>query len=685
MKMNKLRISISVLFLTVMLVNAQSVKNDLSLMPWPKEVKVNSEKFIIDKNLTISIFGQDEGRVHKVSVNFLRRISDRTGVFLNEGFPVSNHELAKIKVYFNSVAVGFIHDDESYSLDVKENDVVIKANYDVGAMRGLQTLLQLTNFDENGYFFSGATINDSPRFVWRGLMIDAARHFQPVDVIKRNLDAMASVKMNVFHWHLCDDQGFRVESKVFPKLHEIGGDGIYYTQEQIKDVVKYASNLGIRVVPEFDIPGHATAILAAYPHLGSIEGATYSVERNSGIFHPTLNPTIDETYEFLDALFSEIAPLFPDEYFHIGGDENEGKHWDANSNIQAFKNKHDLKDNHELQTYFNIKVEKILNRLGKKLMGWDEIMTPNMPTTAVIHSWRGENEGFPKGGTLIEAAKNGYNTVLSAGFYIDRMLSVEHHYSVEPIADVQLTKEERARILGGETTMWSELATPLTIDSRIWPRTAAIAERFWSPKEVNDIDNMKLRLNVVNQRLEELGLTHIKNRDVILRGMTNNQDISSLVTLSKICEPLTMYSRNENGTEYKTYSPFNLFADACVADSEDAVSFKHIVEDFLKESNEENVKQLLSYLSKWSNNHKVFLQILKNPKVKPLENLSLNLSNTSNLLITILNNKKMSKEDFKILTENFESLKNPVADVELAIMESLNSLISYSKSNYLKQ
>ena len=685
MKMNKLKTLISVFVLTVIAVNAQSVKNDLSLMPWPKEIKLNSDIFLINEELTISINGEDHGRVNKGGISFLRRLTDRTGVFLKEGFPASNDELAKIKVYFNSVAVGSIHDDESYSLDVKENDIVIKANSDVGAMRGLQTLLQLTNFDETGYYFSGVSIKDSPRFVWRGLMIDAARHFQPVDVIKRNLDAMASVKMNVFHWHLCDDQGFRVESKVFPKLHEIGGDGIYYTQEQIKDVVKYASNLGIRVVPEFDIPGHATAILAAYPHLGSIEGATYSVERNSGIFHPTLNPTIDETYEFLDALFSEIAPLFPGKYFHIGGDENEGRHWDANFNIQAFKNKHDLKDNHELQTYFNIKVEKILNGLGKKLMGWDEIMTPNMPTTAVIHSWRGENEGFPKGGTLIEAAKKGYNTVLSAGFYIDRMLSVEHHYSVEPIGETQLTKEEHARILGGETTMWSELVTPFTIDSRIWPRTAAIAERFWSPKEVNDIDNMKLRLNVVNQRLEELGLTHIKNRDVILRGMSNNQDISSLVTLTKICEPLKMYSRNENGTEYKTYSPFNLFADACVADAEDAVSFKNIVADFIKESNKENMELLLSYLSKWSNNHDGFLKILKNPKVKPLENLSLNLSNTSNLLVSILNNKKMSNEEFEMLTENIESLKNPVADVELAIQESLNNLISYSKSIYLEQ
>ena len=654
-------------------------KEPINLMPWPKEINENTSKFIIDDDLTISIDGNDQGRVYNNAIGFLRRLSDRTGTFLKIGFPVEGY--AKIKISFNFIAQLTIEDDESYSLDISNDVITINANTDVGAIRGLQTLLQLADFDENGYYFQGVSINDAPRFVWRGLMIDAARHFQPVDVIKRNLDAMASVKMNVFHWHLCDDQGFRVESKVYPKLHEIGGDGIYYTQEQIKDVVKYASNLGIRVVPEFDVPGHATAILAAYPELGSIEGATYSVERNSGIFDPTLNPTIDETYEFLNNLFTELAPLFPDEYFHIGGDENEGKHWDSNQEIQDFKKKNNLKDNHELQTYFNIKLEKILNRLGKKLMGWDEIMTPDMPTTAVIHSWRGKNEGFEKGGTLIEAAKKGYSTVLSAGFYIDRMLPVEHHYSVEPIGDATLTDEERSRILGGETTMWSELVTPLTIDSRIWPRTAAIAERLWSPKEVNDVVNMRKRLKVISFRLEELGLTHIKNRDVILRSMTNNQDISSLKTLTRICEPIKMYSRNAGGTEYKTYSPFTLFADACTADAEDAVAFNEAVSGFIKKSDDENTKKVLLYLNKWTNNHADFLKISKNPNVKPLESLSENLSKASKLLVSGLKGKHLEEMEFKQLKNSLKHLKEPIVDVELSILDSLEKLMLFYQEN----
>ena len=513
-------------------------------------------------------------------------------------------------------------------------------------------------------------------------MIDVSRHFQPIHVIKRNLNAMASVKMNVFHWHLTDDQGFRIESKVYPKLQDMASDGLYYTQEQIKEVVEYADNLGIRVIPEIDVPGHATAILTAYPELSSKDDYDYTIERNSGIFNPTLNPTIDITYTFLNNLFTEITPLFPDEYFHIGGDENAGKHWNENQDIQEFKLKHNLKTNHDLQTHFNIKLEKVLNTLGKKLMGWDEIMTPDMPTTAVIHSWRGENEGLPKGGSLIAAAKKGYQTVLSNGYYIDRMQSVEHHYTVDPIGHAKLTDEERSRILGGEATMWSELVTPQTIDSRIWPRTAAIAERFWSAKEVADISNMKKRLSTVSFHLEELGLTHIKNRDVILRNMTNNQDIESLITLSKVCEPLKIYARNKDGIEYKTYSPFNLFADACVTDAADAAIFNKEVINLTRKGKKDDLETLLIYLNKWSKNHQGFTTLDKNPKLNVLEPLSENLSKASLILLQTIQEKTISQENLRTLETSITLLKNPFADVELVITESFSQLAKYCETTY---
>ena len=664
------------------LFSQETLKEKYNLMPWPQNISENNTAFKINETLTVSISGEDsKKRVTNASVQFLRRLANRTGVFINTGFPVK-YKKASIEIRFDAVSNLTISSNEAYSLEVKENNILINATTDVGALRGLETLLQLVNFNKEGYYFEGVIINDAPRFVWRGLMIDAARHFQPISVLKRNLDAMASVKLNVFHWHLTDDQGFRVESKAFPRLHKLASDGLYYTQDQVREVVAYASNLGIRVIPEFDVPGHASAILTAYPELGSKDGYEYNIERFAGVFDPTLNPSKEVTYLFLETLFREITPLFPDEYFHIGGDENEGKHWDENQEIQVFKKKHNLKTNHDLQTYFNIKLEKILKEFGKKLMGWDEILTPSTPTSAVIHSWRGKQEGL-KQSTLIEAAKKGYQTVLSNGYYIDRLLSVTHHYSVDPIGDAILTKEEREKILGAEATMWSELVTPQTIDSRIWPRTAAIAERFWSPKNITDIDNMRKRLKVINFQLEELGITHIKNRDVILRNISNHQNIEALKTLSKIYEPLKIYSRNKGGTEYKTFSPFTLFADACAADAEDAVSFNNNVLLFLKNKNDNDLDQIKKHLKNWTNNYSNFKEIKPNPITESLEPLSKNISRISKLLHTSLVNKKITKKELTILRNITKQLKEPCQDVELAILDSLNELIRFCEMSFL--
>jgi len=664
------------------LFSQETLKEKYNLMPWPQNISENNTAFKINETLTVSISGEDsKKRVTNASVQFLRRLANRTGVFINTGFPVKDKK-ASIEIRFDAVSNLTISSNEAYSLEVKENNILINATTDVGALRGLETLLQLVNFNKEGYYFEGVIINDAPRFVWRGLMIDAARHFQPISVLKRNLDAMASVKLNVFHWHLTDDQGFRVESKAFPSLHKLASDGLFYTQDQVREVVAYASNLGIRVIPEFDVPGHASAILTAYPELGSKDGYEYNIERFAGVFDPTLNPSKEVTYLFLETLFREITPLFPDEYFHIGGDENEGKHWDENQEIQVFKKKHNLKTNHDLQTYFNIKLEKILKEFGKKLMGWDEILTPSTPTSAVIHSWRGKQEGL-KQSTLIEAAKKGYQTVLSNGYYIDRLLSVTHHYSVDPIGDAILTKEEREKILGAEATMWSELVTPQTIDSRIWPRTAAIAERFWSAKNVTDIDNMRKRLQVVNFQLEELGITHIKNRDVILRNISNHQNIEALKALSKIYEPLKIYSRNKGGTEYKTFSPFTLFADACAADAEDAVSFNNNVLLFLKNKNDNDLDQIKKHLKSWANNYSKFKEIKPNPITKSLEPLSKNISHISKLLHTSLVNKKITEKELTILRNITKQLKEPCQDVELAILNSLNELIRFCETSFL--
>jgi hexosaminidase len=434
------------------------------------------------------------------------------------------------------------------------------------------------------------------------------------------------------------------------------------------------------VVPEIDVPGHGTAILTAYPEVGSklnFDKNTYSLERNSGIFTPTLDPSNPKTYQLLSEIFDEVCPLFTGNYFHIGGDENEGKDWDSNPKIQEFKKKNKLETNHELQTYFTMQLIPMLKKHNKTLMGWEEIMTKNMSKEAIIHSWKGLNEGVPSGQSLANVVKNGYKTVLSNGYYIDLMQSVENHYLNDPMPKtIPLTAEEKARILGGEATMWSELVTPTTIDSRIWPRTAAIAERLWSNENITDLASLRKRMNIISLQLEELGITHIRNKEVLLRHISNNQTNTALEDFSNICEPLKIYSRNGEGTEYQTYSPFTLFADACTPDATDALGFDAVVNRYLENKNLENQILVTDYLKKWIETNTKLIELSSNaPLVQPILPLSKSLSDLSQqLLLKIEKKQAVNPAVLKDLLEQCNSKNH--ADVELAVYNSQKKLIS---------
>lgn len=668
---------------------SQVEKNEYELIPWPKSVTSSPGKLIISSNFAISITGNPNVRIYSYANRFLRRLDNRTGLFFKQGVISKTNNVSNKQLVINCSNEGKIdiNQDESYTLEITEKNIFINAHSDLGAMHALETLLQLVTIDGNQFVFPSVKIEDNPRFSWRGLMIDSARHFQPIEVIKRNLDAMAALKLNVFHWHLTDDQGWRIQIKSLPQLTKLASDDEFYTQEEIKEIVTYADNRGIMVIPEIDVPGHATALLTAIPEIGSAYNVSgeikkYNLERNAGIFNPTLDPSNPKTYSYLELIFNEVCALFPSKYFHIGGDENEGKDWDANPKIQTFKKQHNLITNHDLQTYFNMQLLKIMDKKGKKIIGWEEIMTPTMSKEAIIHSWKGPNEGMPTGQSLINAAKSGYKTILSNGFYIDLMLSIKDHYAVEIVSDKSnLTSEEKKRILGGEATMWSELVTPLTIDSRIWPRTIAIAERLWSQSDITNIDFLYKRLPSVSFRLEELGITHLKNKDVILRNICNNQNITAVETLSRVCEPLKKYSRNKGGTEYQSYSPLTLFADLCTADAEDAILFEKLTNDYLNNDNNlENKKSLITFFDKWINNDDEIIKCSqKAPLVIPLLPISKNLKNISiELKNMLLKNSSISKEQLEQYMTELDS-KN-YADVELAIADSIKKLI---KKTYL--
>ncbi len=654
---------------------AQNKNTQINLMPYPKEIKITGEKYRIKSTFSINYSLTKSERLKKMSNRFLIRLAERTGLFLKN--PFANQSGAKLKtaLFIQTEKVGKLKlgVDESYSLKISKNKIELKAKTDIGAMRGLETLLQLLKADETGYYFPTLAIKDAPRFKWRGLMIDAARHFMPVEVIKRNLDGMAMVKMNVFHWHLSDDQGFRVESKIYPKLTELASDGLFYTYEQIKEIIKYADDRGIRVIPEFDVPGHATAILTAFPELASAPGP-YKIERNWGIFDPTLNPTIDKTYKFLDKLFGEMANLFPDEYFHIGGDENNGKQWDANEEIQKFMKANNIKDNHALQAYFNKRLLKILTKHNKKMVGWDEIFHKDIPKNIVIQSWRGKQ-------ALVDAANKGYQVILSNGYYIDLIQPTSFHYLNDPLPKgIKLSDDKKKFVLGGEATMWAEMVSPETIDSRIWPRTAAIAERFWSPQNINNVNNMYKRLDRINYLLETVGLTHIKNYGMMLRRLTNNNDTKPLDILIQVIEPVKIYKRNSLRKQNQQ-TPLTRVVDAAAPDAKVAREFRNLVDSYLADKKLDMKKHnaLVEQLKIWKANNKKLLPIIKkSPMLKEIELMSIRLSELSDLGLKILNyrknRKKISSELFSDGSQIINNAKVPIAQTELMIVPAIEKL-----------
>lgn len=667
------KISLISFLFVVSSVSAVSL-SDYSLMPVPKSIEFGKGKFRLTSEFKIGLTGFKGERLNQAATRMLRRLDGRTGLFFEQDFITAGSVGIEARMQISVEKVGELqlHENESYQLSISQEAIRLSAPTDFGAMHGMETLLQLISVDSEGYYFPVAEISDQPRFPWRGLMIDISRHFMPADVIKRNLDAMSAMKMNVFHWHLADDQGFRVECKTFPNLHLLGSDGFYYTQDQIRDIIRYASDRGIRVIPEFDVPAHATSWIYAYPELGS-GVLPESVERGWGIKDQTLNPIKESTYKFLDKFFEEMATLFPDEYLHIGGDENNGKHWDGNEEIQQFMKENDIADNHALQTYFNKRILQILTRHNKKMIGWDEIFQPELPKNVVIHSWRGQE-------SLVKSAQQGYWGILSNGYYIDLIQPAEFHYLNDPVPhDSPLNKKEKEFILGGEATSWAELVTPETIDSRIWPRTAAIAERFWSPASIRDVEDMYRRLDLVSMQLEELGLLHIKNYDMMLRRLCNYGDISALKTFTNVVEPVKIYTRHRQGVKYWQHSPYSRTVDAARPESMTARKFNQTIARFIDEKEEAVAEQLNQMLTGWQQNHeKLLVTAANSPVIKEILPLSENLAQISAKTMDAIKyfqrgiepDKKWKKEMETFLEES----KKPYGQVELMIVSGIEEL-----------
>jgi hexosaminidase len=466
--------------------------------------------------------------------------------YLKNILPKGNHQILSKPGSKNSIILALSKNDllgtEGYSLSVKEKEIRITANTSKGIFYGIQTLRQLLHDGQ----VSQGEILDYPRFGWRGLMLDVSRHFFTVEEVKKYIDVMSQYKLNVFHWHLTDDEGWRIEIKSHPKLTEKGawrverhgrfGDqrpypkegeentyGGFYTQEQIKDVIRYAAERNITIVPEIDLPGHSMALLTAYPELstkkepkfvnpGSKFAEWYGAHEFKMLIENTVNPADEKVYQVINDIMGEVAALFPGEYIHMGGDEAYHGYWEEDPSVQEFMKKNQLKDTKELQAYFVRRVNDIIASKGKKMIGWDEILDGGgLPKSTAVMSWRGTSGG-------IKAAKEGHYVVMSPTTYayidytqgdksvenpIYSDLSLARTYELEPVPDGVDPKY----ILGGQGNLWAEVIPTLNFAFYMaYPRALAIAEKVWSPKGASDFNGFLKRLDTYFTRFDEAGI-----------------------------------------------------------------------------------------------------------------------------------------------------------------------------------
>ena len=646
------------------------------LLPLPAQVKWREGGLNLPSGYGIQVKGPKDSRIGPALKRFMARVAQRTKIQGVDDLSQASGPLPPslfIEYRKTGLPIQSVREDESYILEVTPEKAVLSADNPLGILHGLQTLLQLIPKNDGRCAIPCVTLHDKPRFPWRGLMIDACRHWMPVEVIQRNLDAMEEAKLNVFHWHLSENQGFRVECKTYPKLHEMGSNGNYYTQEQIKAIVAYARERGIRVVPEFDVPGHSTAWLVGYPELASAPGP-YEVEKKFGVFDPCFNPALEETYRFLDGFVGEMTTLFPDDYFHIGGDEVNGKHWNENADIQRFMDKQGLKTNEDLQGYFNSRLEKILAKHHRKMVGWDEIFQPGLPKNIVVHSWRGAD-------SLAQCAKLGFDGILSNGYYLDLAHPASAHYAMDPLPEGNdLTPEQASHILGGEACMWTELVSPENVDSRIWPATLAVAERLWSPQSVKDVADFYNRMEVESVRLEEVGLTHRSSYPVMLKALAGDGNMETLKILADVVEPVKDYQRHKWGN-YSSDFPLNRLVDAVRPESETARHFRTDVDAYLKSAPDfGDTAVLRSSLEKWSKNHKALGPLLeKSDLLADAFPQSQDLSAAAQVGLEAIQYLKTGKAApsswVDKATQSLNRAWEPKAQLEIAVVPSIYKLV----------
>jgi hexosaminidase len=640
-------------------------------MPMPSQITLRGGKLRIDGSFSVRVVGHGDRRLDLAVERLLFRIARQTGIPINAG------TRAVLTIECRAAAPDYpaLSEDESYQLEVSQESARLSAPTTTGALRGMETFLQLIAPDADSFSVPALRIEDRPRFAWRGLSLDVARHWMPVRVIERNLDAMAGVKLNVLHWHLSDDQGFRVESKLFPKLQQLGSDGDFYSQADVRHVVAYARARGIRVVPEFDVPTHATSWLVGYPELASAPGP-YAIERKWGIFEPLMDPSREAVYAFLGAFFGEMAELFPDHYFHIGGDELVDTQWKQNPAIQRFAADKGLRSSTELHAYFNKRIQALLQKRGKQMIGWDEVLQPGIATSAVIQSWRGQK-------SLADAVRQGYRGILSFGYYLDHLQPASAHYQIDPLGNeaASLPADQAARVLGGEACMWTEYVNEETVDSRIWPRLAAIAERLWSPADTLDIGSMYERLEAVSRWLAWTGVKHRSNYAEMLQRLAGGFS-PALVRLADVLEPQGIDER-QAARQYTSRVALNRLVDAVQPESESVRRLDQDVARLVADPSKHplDASQVRLTFTEWSlNDDRLRPLISSRFLLEEAGGLSEDLSRIGNIGLRILQHLESADRppaDWLLQQkQELDRMEQPRAEVVLAAVRPVRALLA---------
>ena len=527
---------ISILFI-ILLMSTNKQNNEIfpGLVPAPIHIEFADGELRLGDALGLDYNPKDKNL--KNIIRITKSELSRIGYSVTDSGSDEAHTRLSINIDHNITQT-----PESYNLKIAPQGIDISGSDYAGVFYGLQTLVQIleTTKINNSPAVTSVLIEDRPRFRWRGMLLDVARHMFPADFIKRYIDIIAAHKMNVFHWHLTEDQGWRMPIKKYPKLrdiaawrketlvghyrdkpHQFDGKpyGGFYTEEEIKDIIDYASDRSVTIVPEIEMPGHATAALSAYPQL-SCTGGPHEAETVWGVHKEVYCAGNEETFDFLENVLEEVSQLFPGPYIHIGGDECPKTRWAECEKCQKRIADEGLKDEHELQSYFIKRIEKILEKFGKRLIGWDEILEGGLAPNAVVHSWRGMDGG-------IEAANAGHEVIMSPTTHVyfdyyqseDRKneplaiggyLPLSKVYEFEPVPD-KIDSDKRHLILGGQANLWTEyIPTAKQAEYMLLPRVCALAEAVWSPKNKKDYAGFINRLGDHLKRLDRKNLNYRK-------------------------------------------------------------------------------------------------------------------------------------------------------------------------------